>query len=43
MSARRILLADNVVRGAFLGAVQLAWLACVLLLARRSRRAWPNK
>jgi len=32
MSARRLLLADNVVRGVLLGAVPLAWLAGVLTL-----------
>jgi MFS family permease len=32
MPARRLLLADNVVRGVFLGAVPLAWLAGVLTL-----------
>jgi MFS family permease len=32
MSARRLLLADNVVRGVFLGAVPIAWLAGVLTL-----------
>jgi MFS family permease len=32
VSARRLLLADNVVRGVFLGAVPLAWLAGVLTL-----------
>ena len=32
LSARRLLLADNVVRGVFLGAVPLAWIAGLLTL-----------
>lgn len=47
--ARRLLLADNVVRGVFLGAVPLAWFAglltlplYVVLLARASTPCWPS-